>query len=312
MRKVFLLLIVLGAFAAPAQVSVDQVVTDAQVIDRVAEVSERDLPAGLLKRIVEEDIELLRGRRPDGSYEYASWERFEAGRVDREVSVQPRKDEMTTVELRGENIYRVIVEAPNRRMLIRRNRPVWLERVDVQYVAEGSTLSRQESFEVKAWLQPGEVRSIELPAIARQATVKAIVTPEEGGYTNVNVALVQARIVDAASSPYASAVNAAKSALRAIEARDVTALRSAARRMGDGVGARSSSTISVVAPPPVPVRPPVASPAAPGATRPGGDIAARVELQAELQLIEDLLTGSESERRQGMDRLHQLIRQLRP
>jgi len=32
---------------------------------------------------------------------------------------------------------------------------------------------------------------------------------------------------------------------------------------------------------------------------------------AELQAIEDLLTGSEAEKRQGMDRLHQLIRKNR-
>ena len=308
MRTFFGVVIAVAAFAATAQVPVERVAADALVIDRVAEMSDRDLPADLLRRLVEQDIELLRGRRPDGSYEYASWERFEAGRVDREVSIRPDEDEMETIELRGENIYRVIVEVANRRMVIRRNRPVWLERVDVEYVAAGSTLSRQESFEVKAWLQPGEVRSIELPAIARQATVKAIVTAEQGGYANVGVALIEARIVDAASSPYASAVNAAKSALRAIEGRDVTALRSAARRMGDGVGGSSSSTLSVVAPPPVPVRPSIASPT----SRQSGDVASRVELQAELQLIEDLLTGNESERRDGMDRLHQLIRQLRP
>ena len=36
-----------------------------------------------------------------------------------------------------------------------------------------------------------------------------------------------------------------------------------------------------------------------------------VELYTELQAIEDLLTGNETERRQGLDRLHQLVRKLR-
>ncbi|MFP5246826.1 MAG: hypothetical protein ACLGH0_09035, partial [Thermoanaerobaculia bacterium] len=48
-------------------------------------------------------------------------------------------------------------------------------------------------------------------------------------------------------------------------------------------------------------------PAAPQVT----DTATRLEMQTELQLIEDLLTGSENERREGLDRLHQLIRRMR-
>jgi hypothetical protein len=41
------------------------------------------------------------------------------------------------------------------------------------------------------------------------------------------------------------------------------------------------------------------------------DVASQLELQTELQLIEDLLTGSEAERREGLDRLHQMIRRVR-
>ena len=39
--------------------------------------------------------------------------------------------------------------------------------------------------------------------------------------------------------------------------------------------------------------------------------AASADIQGELQAIEDLMTGTEGERRQGVDRLHQLIRRLR-
>ena len=78
-----------------------RVAADAMVIDRVAEASKRDLPADLLKRIINEDIELLRGRRADGSYEFATYERFESGRITNSFSVQPRADKMATVELRG-------------------------------------------------------------------------------------------------------------------------------------------------------------------------------------------------------------------
>jgi hypothetical protein len=73
----FSLVLATTTFAqAPAQ----RVADDALVIDRVAEVSKRDLPADLLKRIVNEDIDLLRGKRADGTYEFANYERLEAGR----------------------------------------------------------------------------------------------------------------------------------------------------------------------------------------------------------------------------------------
>jgi hypothetical protein len=36
------------------------------------------------------------------------------------------------------------------------------------------------------------------------------------------------------------------------------------------------------------------------------------DVYAELQSIEDLMTGSDAEKRQGLDRLHQLLRRLRP
>ena len=46
-------------------------------------------------------------------------------------------------------------------------------------------------------------------------------------------------------------------------------------------------------------------------TAPAADTATRLELQTELQLIEDLLTGTDTERREGLDKLHQMIRRIR-
>ncbi|HEY0160562.1 MAG TPA: hypothetical protein VGF28_24965 [Thermoanaerobaculia bacterium] len=295
-----LLAIVLAAGGAFAQDTADRVALDAAVVDRVAEASKRDLPRDLLRRIVEEDLELLRGRRTDGSYEYATYERFESGRITKSFSVQPRGDKMETIELRGANVYRVLVDIPSRRLLVRRNRAVWIERVDVDYIAQGTTQNRQQSFEVKSWLQPGEARPIDLPAIARQVTAKVIATADkEGGYGNLDVALVQARIVDLATSPYAEAVTSAKALLRALENGEVPAVRSNAQRMREALaGAEGFS-------------PPAEIAAVRAAAPQGDDGASRLELQTELQMIEDLLTGSETERREGLDRLHQLIRRMR-
>lgn len=302
--KRYLLIVVLFAATALAQSNpAERVANDAIVLDRVAEASKRDLPTDLLKRIINEDIELLRGRRPDGSYEYAAYERFEAGRINSSHSIQPRTDKMQTIEVRGAYVYRVIVDAPSRRMIVRRNKPVWVERIDVDYVADGSTVSQHWSFEIKAWLQPGEIRPIDLPAIARQATMKVIATTDEKqGYGNLDIALVQARIVDEPDSPFAAAVTAAKAVQRALDNGDVNSIRVTSQRMREalGAGTDSGSTIAVVAPrPSTTVRVPVQ------------DAASRLEMQTELQMIEDLLTGTEAERREGLDRLHQLIRRMR-
>lgn len=303
--KRFLLIIALASTTL-AQVPVARIADDGLVIDRVGEASKRDVPTDLLKRIVNEDIELLRGRRPDGSYDFAKYERFEAGRVNGSFSVNYRKDRMETFELKGAWIYRVLVEVPTRRLLVRKNRPVWVERVDVDFVPEGSTQSQQQSFEVKAWLQPGDAQPFDLRAIAKQATVKIIATAEEkGGYANIDAALVQARIVDAADSPYAEAVASAKAILRALDNGDVQSMRVAARRMRAALGGSTTTTasaaVAAIAPRPSTSEITVTAP----------DAATRLELQTELQMIEDLLTGTEAERREGLDRLHQMIRRMR-
>jgi hypothetical protein len=304
-----LLLIAVLTTPAFAQPTVSKVADDALVFDRVGEAAKRDLPTDLLKRIVIEDIDILRGKRPDGSYDYAKYERFEAARLESSHSINYRKDRMETVEVKGSWIYRVIVEVPTRRLLVRKNRPVWLERVDVEYVPEGSTAPRRESFEVKAWMQPGETRPFDLPEIAKQATARVIATAEEKGYANLDVVLVQARIVDAPDSPYAEAVASAKAIQRALDNSDITSMRASARRMRAALGGSvaSGANIPPVAPRPAVSEMTVTAPRSEQRT----DTATRLELQTELQLIEDLLTGSEAERREGMDRLHQMIRRMR-
>lgn len=289
------LMVAMTAMTASAQVNVQRVAEDAIVLDRVSEASKRDLPVDLLKRVVNEDIDILRGRRNDGTYEYATYERFEASRTTTSFSVQPRADKMDTLEMKGAFMYRVILDIPERRLIVRKNRPVWIERVDLEYVPQGSSSTERQTVDVKAWMQPGETKPIDLPAMARQLTAKVIATADpKGGYGNIDVSLVQAKIVDRADSPYASGVASAKAALRALENNDVKSLRSVAQSLREQLGGA-----------PAPVVRAAIAPA------PAVDTATQVEMQAELQLIEDLLTGSESERREGLDKLHQLIRRVR-
>ena len=298
-RALFILLFVATAIDAQErqQNVVQRVSEDAIVLDRVAQASKRDLPRDLLKRIVEEDIDILRGKRNDGSYEYATFERFDSGRIDGSFSIQPRGEgKMETVEVKGDWVYRVMIEVPTRKLLVRRNSPVWIERLDLDYIEERGTQTLHESIEVRQWLQPGEFRPVDLPAVARRATVKVVAMVEEkSGYGNVSISLVKARIVDNADSPYADAVASAKAIQRALDHGDVPSIRAMAQRMRSSLG----GAMTVVAPA---AETPAAAPQPPLSP----------EMYGELQAIEDLLTGTEQERREGMDRLHQLIRRLRP
>ena len=293
MKRVLMIALLLTA-SARAQDVAQRVADDAIAIDRVAAASKRDLPTDLLRRIIDEDVELLRGRRNDGSYQYASFERFDTGRISQDFSVQHQGDaKMQVLELKGPWVYRLQIEVPSRRLLVRKNRPVWIERVDLEFIAERGSQTERQSIEIKQWLKPGEFRPVDFPQIARQATARVVASVEDGsGYGNVELALIKAKIVDNADSPYADAVASAKAIQRALDNGDVPSMRAMAQRMRNTLGR-------------VPAQPQVQA-----AQQPVLQPMDRA-MRDELQEIEDLLTGSEPERREGMDRLHQLIRRLR-
>ena len=306
MKRLLLIILVVAATTVAAQKPEERVAIDAAVIDRVAEASKRDLPTDLLQRIITQDIEWLRVPRADGTYEYASYERFEAGRETQDFSIHPKGDKVQTVEVRGAFIYRVILESPARRLVLVKNRPVFVERVDIEYMPQGSTRSETQTVEINALLQPGEVRPIDIPVVARQVTVRVYARADEKtGYGNIVISLVQARIVDNPQSPYAGPLASAKAIQRALTNNDIPSIRAMAARMRDSLNPAVMAT-------PVRVDPrPVAVPAvAPQEAR--TDTASELELYTEMQLIEDLLTGNEAERREGMDKLHQMVRRLRP
>jgi hypothetical protein len=296
-------LAVLMATATTTEVPLTRIVDDAKAVDRVAAVSKHDMPRDLLQRMLTEDIELLRGKQKDGSYQYASYERFEAGRDSSSFSVEATADpeKTTKLEVKGSFVYRLIVESPSRRMLVTKNRPVFLDRAEIEYIPVRGGASRVQSVAIRAMLEPGAQRAIDFEDVAKQATVRLFArTDKENGYGNLTLSLVRARISDNPDSPYADAVASAKAILRALDHDDTASMRSMAQRMVASLQ-------------------PAAAPASSGGqltvTAPRSADAASAtdaETLAELQAIEDLLTGAENERRQGLDRLHQLIRKLRP
>jgi hypothetical protein len=283
--------IALAAILAAVDIPIARVADDAKTVDRVAEASKRDLPRDLLARIVNNDIELLRGHRSDGTYEYAGFERFETGRTTKTYSVDSRDQRM---EIRGSFVYRLQIESPSRRLLVTRNRKVYLDHVEIEYIpVERGAAEKTQNVKLDTWLDAGQSRSIDFEAVAKNATVRVYAHADKAtGYGNIVLSLIEARVIDNADSPYADAVASAKAILRGLDHDDVSSIRAMAKRMYNDLA------------------PGVA--AGPSAGRvPAGEQAPTQELVNELQSIEDLLTGTDAERRQGMDRLHQLLRKLR-
>ena len=300
MKKMIPLVLFATAVYA-AEIPVQRVADDAKVIDRVAEAAKKDLPQDLLKRIVSEDIESLRGKRADGTYEYATFERLEASRISKSYSVNPKKnDALDTFEVKGAFVYRLIIELPSRRMLlVTKNRRIFIDHVDLEYVSANSSAAQRQTVKVEAWLEPGEVKPVDFPEVARQGAARIVAKADpKAGYGNFVLTLIQAKVIDNADSPYADAVSTAKAIIRAVDNNDVKSIRSMAARLHGDLDKTPPPQVATTIPTP--------------ATQPVDVVAApNAEVYSELQAIEDLLTGSDTEKRQGLDRLHQLVRRLR-
>jgi hypothetical protein len=282
--------IVCAVLLAAVEIPVARVAEDARAIERVAAASKHDMPNDLLRRMLNEDIELLRGRHSDGTYDYAGYERFESGRVSSSHSVQAHDQ---TAEIRGSFVYRLLIHVPSRRLVFAHNRKIYVDRVELEYLPLRGNTAKTEKVKVDAWINPGETRTVDFQEIARQATVRVFGhADEKSGYGNLALSLLQGRVFDNPDSPYADAVASAKAILRALDHDDVPSMRAMATRMANDVQ-------------------PNLAPAAPPATAAegGGDAAA---VYSELLVIQDLLNGTEAERRQAVERLHQLIQKVRP
>lgn len=305
MRRIAIVVGCLAAANLAAQIPVARIAADAHVIDRVAEASTNDLPKDLLKRIVNEDIDLLRGKRADGTYQYAAYDRMEAGRKSDSFSVDPERKE-SVLELRDVFPYRLIVNVPSRRMMVAKNHHIYVDRVEIEMLPQTSSEKKFQTVKVDAWLEPGTAKTIDLGDIGKQATARVYAHAEAGGYANVTLTFIEARIFDEPSSPYADAVESAKAVLKAIDHADKSSIRAMAQRISTSFAASSAVIPASTGAPPATI---AATPAVSQVNVTAGR--EDTETLTELQAIEDLLTGTEAERRQGVDRLHQLLRRLR-
>jgi hypothetical protein len=230
---------------------------------------------------------------------------MEAGRKSDTISVDPERKE-SVLELRDAFAFRLIISVPSRKMLVTKNHRIYIDHVEVESLPQNSSEKKFQTVKLGAWIEPGSAQTIDLDEIGRQAIARVYAHAEGGGYANVTLTLVEARIFDEPSSPYADAVESAKAILNALKHDDKPSIRAMAQRIASRLQPVSAAGAAPIASPPATI-------AAIPATSQMEVISGRTdpETLTELQAIEDLLTGSEAERRQGVDRLHQLVRKLR-
>lgn len=294
--------ILAAALAGPSggrDVDVAQVYEDVRVIRRVASVAGQEMPVPVLNQLIDENVERLRGRSDERNYAFATWTRKEAGRVTDTSTVKKEKDGLATiVEIEARSAYHLEITAPSRRYIAARNRPLQLDSVIVEYTTAAG-LRKTEQFDLGRSINPGESTEVDFAEIGWNVKARLKATAEEGsmGHGTVELALLQPTLVDEPTSPYAGPTThllAMKTALLNTDVLEIRRLCDATTASFDEMSRQARNRVRPV-----------------GGTSPGGSIR-NERLLGELQAIEDLLTGDELQRRDGMDKLHRLIISLRP
>lgn len=302
MKKTAITLLLLTASAGLAQPSNPEIASmvydDAKVVRRIADVARRNLPREVIQAILDEDLELLRGRIGDQQYRYARWERTESDRREERFTIQTPSDREnpTAVAMKDQLPYRLRLQVPSRRMLLLSNRRVFFDRVELTHVPVGESAMRSETIRIDSWLEPGEERFVEMPQIAREATATVWARTEPGEKAAFDLAFYRASLVDDPNSPFATVVRRVKSATDATSGREYRLIRNLADEI-----------MALLQTMPLPGAPAIGTTPPAAATPPVTD-----DLYFELRHIEDLLGGSEDDRREARERLRRVVMRLRP
>lgn len=205
-----LLLLAFPSFAIDrADKNIDMLAGDLHALGRVTSVA-KDLGDSrqILLAIVDSDVETLRMPRDDGTYQWASLQREDGGRVRDEKTVEHvyTEKDLRYVTITGANGYRVEVTAPRKRGTFAANNRVWVRNILVDSTAFDGKTSHHE-IPVNAWVNPGDSTGVPLPEIGKSVKATAELGVESGSKAAVaEVALVQAKLVDDPNGPYFPAV----------------------------------------------------------------------------------------------------------
>lgn len=178
---------------------------DLKAFDRMAEFCDNlDPCAAVIRRVADENLEMLREPRGDGSYRWANLQRIEAGRrsSDGEIVKVHSEAELDTIAVAGQRIYSAIISVPKRRTMFSSNNKVWVRDLVVESeMVDGRT--RTYEIPVGEWIEPEDSRTVPLEDVALKARVVARLGVQTGNTKSAaEVTILEASLVDDPRNPY--------------------------------------------------------------------------------------------------------------
>jgi hypothetical protein len=269
------------------------------------------MPEELLTKMSHGIVDALRGKQPGGTWQWAFYTREEAAKADESFALKSRKGEEAAVpvELKGTLGYKVRLAVPSRRYLVARNRGIEIQRAIVEYINEkGATVS--EEFPADLKLTPGQHTDLDLKEFGWNPVVRVWGFSDEklGKNASLSIQIFEPKLIDNVKSPYFNAVQQAHALPKAIDREDPAEVRKLCDSIIatiEGVNPEAAGRVNALlsrGEAPMPDAMPVT---------PASGLE-KAELNRKLQEIEDLLSGSEAERSEGMTKLRQLVRSTRP
>jgi hypothetical protein len=213
MSRLFLALLLvpltLAAQTEPRDEKIETLAHDLRTLSRTAEVAKelRDSKQVMLT-IVDQNIESMRVKRGDDTYQWASLQRVEEDRVSVEKGVDKvqSEKELNTITVTAPNAYRVEIAAPRKRSLVSANNRVYVRNLIVDSTSFDGRTTHVE-IPVNVWVNPGDSHGVALADIGKSVRATAELGVESGSKQGVaNVSLLQAKLVDDPASPYFPAV----------------------------------------------------------------------------------------------------------
>ena len=185
------------------------IAVDFKAIERIADLCEHfEACNPVIQKITEQNLEMLREARKDGSYRWASFQRVEARRSEKEIDINRvhSEQDLDVAEVTGKRAYSVVVSVPKKRGVFLANSKVFVRDITAEQTsADGTTTSKE--IPVGVWVNPGDSHTVPLDEISSSTRAKIRVGVSAGGTKAVaSAALLQAGLVDDPLNPYHPAV----------------------------------------------------------------------------------------------------------
>lgn len=183
--------------------------SDLHTLARVVDVAKDvDQNRQVMQAITDNQIEVLREKRADGSYRWARLQREEDGRETEEKAVEKVNTEaqLQTVTVSAARAYRLEISVPRKRGLVSENNRVFVRNASVDWTTlDGKSV--HTDLPINVWVSPGDAHSVALPDIARSAKATVEFGVESGNKKALaKASLIQAKLVDDPQNPNYPAV----------------------------------------------------------------------------------------------------------